>query len=62
MGTNNPSLVGLMEFLYQFANDERFNGVDILSISSLEVLQEMPQNETITHLLTGTRILLNYFQ
>ena len=34
---NNPSLVGLMEFLYQFANDERFNGVDILSISSLEV-------------------------
>ena len=36
---NNPSLVGLMEFLYQFANDERFNGVDILSISSLEVAQ-----------------------
>lgn len=28
-----------MEFLYQFANDERFNGVDILSISSLEVAQ-----------------------
>ncbi len=34
---NNPSLVGLMEFLYQFADDERFNGVDILSISSFEI-------------------------
>jgi len=39
---NNPSLVGLMEFLYQFAEDERFNGVDILSISSLE----LPQGST----------------
>ena len=36
---NNPSLVGLMEFLYQFAEDERFDGVDILSISSLELPQ-----------------------
>lgn len=36
---NNPSLVGLMEYLYQFADDERFNGVDILSISSLELPQ-----------------------
>lgn len=36
---NNPSLVGLMEFLYQFADDERFDGVDILSISSLEIPQ-----------------------
>mgnify|MGYP003290597007 CR=1 FL=1 len=36
---NNPSLVGLMEFLYQFAEDDRFNGVDILSISSLEMPQ-----------------------
>lgn len=34
---NNPSLVGLMEFLYQFAEDARFNGVEILSISSLEL-------------------------
>lgn len=34
---NNPSLVGLMEFLYQFAEDDRFNGVDILSISSFEI-------------------------
>lgn len=36
---NNPSLVGLMEFLYQFSEDERFDGVDILSISSLELPQ-----------------------
>ncbi len=36
---NNPSLVGLMEFLYQFTEDERFDGVDILSISSLELPQ-----------------------
>lgn len=36
---NNPSLVGLMEYLYQFSNDDRFDGVDILSISSLEIPQ-----------------------
>lgn len=46
---NNPSLVGLMEFLYQFSEDERFDGVDILSISSLEVPQgraPMPSNSS----------------
>lgn len=47
---NNPSLVGLMEFLYQFSEDERFDGVDILSISSLEVPQgraPMPSNSSV---------------
>lgn len=33
---NNPVLVGLTEYLYNFANDKRFDGVDILSISSCE--------------------------
>lgn len=33
---NNPILVGLMEFLYKFADDERFDGLEILSISSCE--------------------------
>ena len=34
---NNPILVGLFEYLYQFSDDERFNGVEILSISSFMV-------------------------
>lgn len=33
---NNPILVGLTEFLYKFADDDRFNGLEILSISSCE--------------------------
>jgi len=33
---NNPSMVGFNEYLYQFSNDERFDGVEILSISSCE--------------------------
>lgn len=33
---NNPVLVGFTEFLYKFADDERFNGLEILSISSCE--------------------------
>lgn len=34
---NNPSIVGFNEYLRQFSNDERFDGVEILSISSCEV-------------------------
>lgn len=34
---NNPILVGLYEYLYKFADDDRFDGVEILSISSFEV-------------------------
>ena len=33
---NNPILVGLAEFLYKFSDDKRFNGLEILSISSCE--------------------------
>lgn len=33
---NNPSLVGLFEYLYNFADNDRFDGVEILSISSCE--------------------------
>lgn len=33
---NNPVLVGLTEFLYKFADDQRFSGLEILSISSFE--------------------------
>lgn len=33
---NNPILVGLTEFLYKFADDDRINGLEILSISSCE--------------------------
>ncbi len=33
---NNPSMVGFNEFIYQFSNDDRFDGVEILSISSCE--------------------------
>lgn len=34
---NNPIEVALYEYLYKFADDERFDGVEILSISSFEV-------------------------
>jgi len=34
---NNPILVGLYEYLYKFSDDDRFDGVEILSISSFEV-------------------------
>lgn len=33
---NNPILTGLVEFLYSFKDDSRFDGVQILSISSME--------------------------
>lgn len=33
---NDPVLTGLSEFYYMFHNDDRFNGVQILSISSFE--------------------------
>ena len=33
---NNPILVGLTEYLYKFAHDERFDGLEILSISSCQ--------------------------
>lgn len=33
---NNPILVALTEYLYKFANDTRFDGLEILSISSCQ--------------------------
>lgn len=33
---NNPILVGLTEYLYMFAQDKRFDGLEILSISSCQ--------------------------
>lgn len=55
---NNPSLVGLMEFLYQFAEDERFNGVDILSISSLEIPQgNVPKCENSSFINWGSNLI-----
>lgn len=33
---NNPILVGLTEYLYKFAQDKRFDGLEILSISSCQ--------------------------
>lgn len=33
---NNPILVALTEYLYKFAQDKRFNGLEILSISSCQ--------------------------
>lgn len=32
---NNPAIVGLTEYMYKFANNEDYNGVEILSVSSL---------------------------
>lgn len=33
---NNPILVAFTEYLYKFAQDKRFNGLEILSISSCQ--------------------------
>ena len=36
---NNPILVALTEYLYKFAQDKRFDGLEILSISSCQKTQ-----------------------
>ena len=36
---NNPILVALTEYLYKFAQDQRFDGLEILSISSCQKLK-----------------------
>ena len=58
---NNPSMVGFNEYLYQFANDERFDGVEILSISSCEVAKGAIHKKTKRGFLRWASALFDVF-
>ena len=55
---NNPVLVGLTEFLYKFADDQRFSGLEILSISSFEKEKVRLTRKQIVILLIGRMLFL----
>ena len=58
---NNPSMVGFNEYLYQFANDERFDGVEILSISSCEVAKGAIHKKTKRGFIRWASALFDVF-
>lgn len=58
---NNPSLVGFNEYLYQFSHDKRFDGVEILSISSCETAKGSIPGKTHRGFLRWTGGLFDVF-
>ena len=54
-------MVGFNEYLYQFANDERFDGVEILSISSCEVAKGAIHKKTKRGFIRWASALFDVF-